>query len=489
MGLYSADGSSQLASEDALAVPWFDDAMRQVPLRGSAVGERCEPWPSADRWVSHIDGTYRAQLPEGTYTPVLTHGHEYRRVTRQVRVAASEETNMTVQLERWIDLPKNGWYSGDNHVHMTRSRDDDAVILGLARAEDVHVTNLLAMGNLEVAYYDQYAYGPAGQASEGGHALVSGQEDPRTSRTGHTIHLNTASRVRHQDSYFVYHEAFEELRRGGALSGYAHVGSGWFNEARGLALDVPFGIVDLVEVLQGGELHTDLWYDFLNLGYRLTPSAGSDHPYIDLLGTVRTYAQVNAPFTAAKWFEALRQGRAFVSSGPVVRLEVVGRASSTQIDLTPGERIEVQASAMCDEGVDQLHRLELVVAGEPVAQAVSVAGTDGLALAHDMQPSAGTWVAARCHGSYGRAHTAPVYLTTNQGTTSHAGMIPDIVDRMQAHLRELVDDADADARRELERWISPMNYATEWRQQHARIKARAQEAHRRYDRLRSRATA
>jgi hypothetical protein len=394
---------------------------------------------------------------------------------------------VTVRLERWIDLPKRGWYSGDNHVHMTRARDDNAVILGLARAEDVHVTNLLAMGNLEVTYYDQYAYGASGQAFDGAHALVSGQEDPRTSRTGHTIHLNTASQVRHQDSYFVYHQAFEELRRGGALSGYAHVGSGWFNEARGLALDVPFGIVDLVEVLQGGELHTDLWYDFLNLGYRLTPSAGSDHPYIDLLGTVRTYAQVEAPFTPARWFDSLRQGRAFVSSGPIVSLEIAGHGTNPHIDLAPGETVDVKASATCDQDVDQLHRLELVVAGDAVANAASASGSRTLTLEHKLQPTAGTWLAARCHGAYGRAHTAPVYLTINHGATFHHDSVPAIVHRMQAHLRQLVDDADADSRRELERWISPTNYASEWTQHQPRILARAKEAHRRYDALRERA--
>ena len=46
------------------------------------------------------------------------------------------------------------------------------------------------------------------------------------------------------------------------MSGYAHVGSDWFGESAGLALDVPFGIVDVVEVLQAYRLRIHPWYDF-----------------------------------------------------------------------------------------------------------------------------------------------------------------------------------------------------------------------------------
>jgi hypothetical protein len=489
MGLYDSRGSSHLASADAMEVPWFDDTLRQVPLRTGAEGEKCEPWPSADRWVCHVDGTYSASLPADTYSLVLSKGHEYRRVVQQVHVPEADEVEVTVQLDRWTDLPSRGWYSGDNHVHMSRSREQDSTILAVARAEDVHVTNLLAMGNLQTAYYDQYAYGATGQAFDGGHALVSGQEDPRTSRTGHTVHLNIDRRVRDHDSYFVYHEAFEQLRRGGALSGYAHVGSGWFDEARGLALDVPFGIVDLVEVLQGNELHTDLWYDFLNLGYRLTPSAGSDHPYIDLLGTVRSYVHVDGPFTPARWFDALRAGRTFVSSAPILELQVVGHGNGSSVDLSPGERVIVHATAASNPDLDRLHRLELVVGGQTVAETTSAGGSETLALEHDFRPSSGTWLAAKCYGSSTCAHSAPVYLTIDRGPTFAADLVPDLVHRMQTHLRELVESVDADSRLELERWISSTNYQDRWSHQLPRIVTRARAAHSRYDELLGRARA
>ena len=72
-------------------------------------------------------------------------------------------------------------------------------------------------------------------------------------------------------AFFQYHHVFERTRRGGAITGYAHHGE-LFNGRRGLALDVPFGLVDFIELLQGGRIATEGWYQFLNMGYRIRPA-------------------------------------------------------------------------------------------------------------------------------------------------------------------------------------------------------------------------
>ena len=108
------------------------------------------------------------------------------------------------------------------------------------------------------------------------------------------------------------------------MSGYAHQAE-LFNGRRGIALDVPFGIVDFVEILQQGRLPTDLWYGFLNLGYKLLPAAGSDFPYMDLPGVVRSYAKIDGPFSVDAWFDAFRAGRIFVTNGPLLEVTANGR--------------------------------------------------------------------------------------------------------------------------------------------------------------------
>ena len=163
------------------------------------------------------------------------------------------------------------------------------------------------MGNIAVTHFKQPAWGEAGRwYLRDDHVLVSGQEDPRTVQRGHTIHHNLEEPIHlDADSYFLYHEVFEESRRRGGISGYAHLGQ-LFNGQRGLALDVPFGIVDFIEVLQGGRLFGDIWYSFLNIGYKVLPVAGADYPYFGptLPGVERTYVKLDGPFDTDAWYDS-----------------------------------------------------------------------------------------------------------------------------------------------------------------------------------------
>jgi hypothetical protein len=431
----------------------------------------------------YVDGTCRVPVSAGTYELVATKGPEYRWAGRTLSVAPGETCRVEVDLERWSDLPAEGWHSGDAHIHATRGAEDD-VLLAIASAEDVEVANLLQMGNLGASYFEQHAFGAQGRASRDGFYLVGGQEDPRTGARGHTLHLNVAESVRDPARYFLYHEAFKRLRASGALSGYAHVGSGWFAEDAGLALDVPFELVDLVEVLQAGRLHTDQWYDFLNLGYRLTPVAGSDWPYIDAVGTVRSYVRVDGELTADRWFDALRRGRTFVTSGPTLELDVGGASMGEEIRVRPGEPLDVRAAASQNPDLGSIERLELVVHGDVVAAEEVSSERSTVRLRHRLAPVAGCWVAARAAGADGTfAHSAPAFLSIDDSrATWRADAAPAIVARMRDRLAALLA-SDPDPRRDLEPWDSQATYARRWRELLPELTARVEEANRRYEAL------
>ena len=150
-----------------------------------------------------------------------------------------------------------GWFSGDTHLHLMRDPIDDLDVWGQVAAEDVSVGNLLEMGNIVTTHFRQPAWGKAGRFLRDGHMIASGQEDPRTTQRGHTIHHNLQTPFHlPTDEFFAYHKVFEASHEQGGVSGYAHMGQ-LFNGRRGLALDVPFGLVDFIEVLQGGRLETD----------------------------------------------------------------------------------------------------------------------------------------------------------------------------------------------------------------------------------------
>ena len=67
-----------------------------------------------------------------------------------VDIPASGTISHAIRLERWSDLPRQGWYSADDHLHIPRPTSElNPAISKMMQAEDIHVANLLQMGKVE----------------------------------------------------------------------------------------------------------------------------------------------------------------------------------------------------------------------------------------------------------------------------------------------------------------------------------------------------
>lgn len=409
VGLYGPDGKSPLAGQDAVLIDTFADRSRDWPVINKLKG-----WPSAGHFVFYVDGQYQADVRAGTYDLVVYKGPEYRIYSRRIQIAPGQTSRVDVKLARWIDMPAQGWYSADDHIHIARpDASRNPSILAFTRAEDIHLANLLQMSNVRTNdYFRQYAFGPAGQYSEGDHSLASGQESPRSSHRGHTIGLNATQYVWDGRDYFVYDKIARRIHEVGGLWGYAHVAIDAFNVKFGLGLDVALGVVDFVEMLQMNTLNTDYLYDFLNLGYKVLPAAGSDFPFIQIAGSERIYAHVEGQFTPKAWFDAWRHGRSFVSNGPIIDFTVNGDARSTEFEAKRGETFRIAAGCAVNPDIDVLDRLELVVEGKVVKSvAAAAAGAERLELTYDLPAVESQWAAIRAYGkATSLAHTSPIYL-------------------------------------------------------------------------------
>ena len=225
-------------------------------------------------------------------------------------------------------MPAQGWYSGDADLHATRAEARDHAIWGIVAAEDVHVANVLEMSNIGSRYFEQPAeWGEAGRFARDTYFLVTGQEGPRTGHLGHTIHLGLERPIRPAaNEYLLYDKTFAEARRQNGVSGFAQMG--WSRPEgqepqmnRGLTLLAPTGLVNFVEVLQGGRFATDAWYRLLNLGLRIAPAAGSDWPYGELPGAARTFVKLEGPPTPDGWLELC---------APATRTSRTARSSSSR---------------------------------------------------------------------------------------------------------------------------------------------------------------
>jgi hypothetical protein len=480
VGLYAESGSMPMPTEHALTIHNYANRDKQLFLRSTH--GKVPVWPHRNRYFFYVDGKYEAKLPIGKYQLVVSKGPEYALAQKIIEVTTDNETSIDVQMARWADMPSKGWYSGDDHIHMTRTLNDNASISAVMQAEDVHVTNLLQMGNPYDINFFQYAFGKNGRYRSGSHALVPGVEDPRTAVRGHTISLNINEVYRPSDQYLLYDQIFSEYRRQGGMSGYAHVSGRLFNVERGLAIDVPLGAVDFVELLQDGAIETELWYNYLNLGFKLIPTAGSDFPYLNAPGGDRNYVLVDGKFTVDAYYEALRQQRTFVTNGPMLELTVNGRGMGSDIQLLPGDEILIKASAALNPDIEMLDRIELVVHGVVVAVVDDISSTNTVTLKHSLTVNEGMWLAVRAYGAEQTvAHSAPVYLTTGGGFENRA-TVPELARRMIAKLAEF-DSVVADETLELESWSVGEPLTNMLAEQRIKILERADDARAVYARM------
>jgi hypothetical protein len=190
------------------------------------------------------------------------------------------------------------------------------------------------------------------------------------------------------------------------------------------AVSVIAGLVDALEIFQdpGNAYATQEWYRYLNCGYRVAVVSGTDKmgAYCTL-GWVRTYARMdpNKPLDYEDWEAAVRAGRTFATSGPLIDLTVDGKPVGETIDM-PASGGTVEARAFI-ESVWPVGRIEIVqngrvVASETARTFVTEGGVHKLAVTARIPVQRSGWLAARCVGPDKqpsgpmKAHTSPVYL-------------------------------------------------------------------------------
>jgi len=388
-----------------------DDA---IPLRFECILQPLPDWAAERVSISrelpnphtgttqfYADGGARLDLPAGRYRLRAFRGIEYEVTEQEVEVAAGEERSATLELRRWIDLPAAGWWSADDHLHITRrSAEDDRRIAAWMRAEDLHVANLLQMGTVDqFSVTPQHDFGSAGEYRLGDTLLLAGQEHPRTHFLGHTITLTANAAIDLRETYIAYDTFWRAAARAHGLPGYAHLGLGPGRD--GLALDAPRGLVFFLEVLQFEVAHYDVWYDLLNLGLRMTPTAGTDFPCgptWSVPGRERFYTRLESPPTRGSWREAVRAGRTFVTNGPLLELRIGEAGIGDEIALDGATPLEITGAVRYDPARDDVQQVELLQNGEPIPAPVERVGSGELRLRATYEVAESSWFALRVAG-------------------------------------------------------------------------------------------
>ncbi len=406
---------------------------------------------------AYVPGTFEIDLPVGSVQIEVVKGFDHRPV-RTTLVVDPGTRRFDVPLGRPIDLGPEGWLTADSHVHFLAP----STALLQAAAEDVAFVHLLA-----TQWGDQFSTVndlPWGSTTDpsGRHAVIVGTEN-RQNMLGHVGLLGARRPVLTMAA-----GGGPEGRIGGALTelladwaDQCHAQGGLVVAAHfplpyaEIATDIVTGRIDAVEMqcfAPGLDNPSILeWYRFLNCGYRLPVLGGTDKMSAEVpVGAVRTYARLDrdAPPTFDSWSAAVRAGRTFATSGPVIELSVDGHGPGDVLTLpASGGRLEAHVRVRAAQPL--ISAVEIVINGQVVAVRESPTPSDDLSIETFVDIRAGSWIAARSrsaheiHSAFNSSmasHTSPVYVDVQDRplfSVDEAGVILDVIDGTLRWVRDM----------------------------------------------------
>src|SRR5262245_44009370 len=289
------------------------------------------------------------RLPDGAYTVVATGGPEYVTQTKVLNVDQSGPRELAVSLERWIDPPKLGWYSGDHHIHAAGCSHYQNPTEGVLpedmfrqiRGEALNIGSVLTWGP---CYYYQKQFftgqdNPLSKADRRIHYDLEVSGFP-SSHAGHLVLLGLKDqdypkthRIEDWPSWDL--PILKWAKSQGAVVGFAHSGLGLQVRDRNIpSFEMPAfdsiganeyivdvthpNTIDFISTVNTPAVsELSIWYHTLNVGFRTRISGETDFPcvYDSRVGVGRTYAQIDEGLTFEGWLNSLRAGRSYVSNG------------------------------------------------------------------------------------------------------------------------------------------------------------------------------
>lgn len=345
------------------------------------------------------------RLPDGHYIVESWRGPEYIKQKQAVKIDG-EHAQIKVQLKRWIDPARWGWYSGDAHIHNAGCAHYQVPTAGVApetmirhvRGEGLSIGASLNWGPswyYQKQFFTGQAVSPAAnlehpdlQAANS----VTWQPKPTpkdgesmlrydvevsgfpSSLSGHLILMN----LKAQD--YPGTKSIEDwpswnlpilrwAKADGATVGFAHCASGMVVNSTGLPnyeipsfdaigtneaiVDVTYGVVDF---LSGCNKHPvaelNAWYHMLNCGYRLAMVGETDYPCVtgERPGVGRTYVHLDVRPTDdagyQKWVRGMQQGHLYCGDGRSHFLDfnVQGQSSGSEVAISHPVEASVNAT-------------------------------------------------------------------------------------------------------------------------------------------------
>ena len=396
--------------------------------------------------IFHSTGDFRVDVPPGKVALDIVRGFERMPAHVEIDVRAGDVTVATARLASIVELADLGWYGGSTHVHMNYAgnlHNSLENLMMMSDAEDQDIVNE-QIANKDNRILDLQYFVPGGgphPLSRPNRLLVVGQEY-RPPFYGHVFmfgmrdHLISPFTTGYEGTaieslYPSNTDMFRKAKAQGATVGYVHghfgdadpIGAG-LGGAKGFMVDAALGTTDALEWSDAGRGLFAPWYAVLNNGFRVTATGGEDSissmHQSKLVGSVRTYVHTGARgLDMRAWFQGLREGRAIVTTGPLVLLTVNGMIPGDELKLPAGGG-EVDVAAWV-RSIVPLDQVVLVFNGEILEKIPLAGGRRSADFTKKIAVRRSGWYHLRAEGvpadrypldtRYAQAFTNPVWVT------------------------------------------------------------------------------
>ncbi len=399
-------------------------------------------WYRLTGGLGHFYARSQAELtvPAGKFVLHAWHGPEYFIHDQRIEVAAGETREITVAMERWINMPEDGWFSGENHIHANYGygawHNDPATIRDQCEGENLHVANVVVANSDGDGVFDREYFLGRPDPFSSARTIIYWNEEFRSTLWGHLTLWNLSQLVEPIFTGFkdttnpwdvpTNGDIADRTRAQRGVVSYTHPASnpespydGAYS-AKGLPVDAALGRIDTLDVMGFGYgASLGLWYRLLNCGFRIPATAGTD-VFLNRItsyppGWGRCYVKLTNQLSYPEWGRGQQVGRSFVTTGPMLEWSVDGREPGATLRLDSPRKVRVHARATSQF---PMKSLELMVNGLAVSTNTPAKSERELALDQEVTLDHAGWLAVRCTsgntsfpgGQTLAAHSNPIYV-------------------------------------------------------------------------------
>jgi hypothetical protein len=170
-------------------------------------------------------------------------------------------------------------------------------------------------------------------------------------------------------------------------------------------------------------LTNEIYYAFLNCGFKLSATGGSAMGVMPLpLGYNRTYTKLTKPLTEMNYLQAIRQGRTFATSGPMLFIAANGKTCGDTIDCSIEKNVSVLIKVEL-RSIQSIDKLELIHNGKVIKKiSLQKKNPDPVLLENfsfKLKPLRSGWIATRAlfretKKFLRQSHTSPIYIRVDE---------------------------------------------------------------------------